>query len=65
MKRSISSHTAKAGYFEDFKVGARMRHARRTTISEGESHLLTKLVMNTRAARSRTSSSSASSPARW
>jgi itaconyl-CoA hydratase len=47
MKRSIASHTAKTGYFEDFEVGARMRHARRTTISEGESHLLTKLVMNT------------------
>jgi len=47
MKRSIASHTAETGYFEDFEVGARMRHARRTTISEGESHLLTKLVMNT------------------
>jgi acyl dehydratase len=47
MKRSIASLTAKTGYFEDFEVGARMRHARRTTISEGESHLLTKLVMNT------------------
>ena len=47
MKRSIASHTAKTGYFEDFEVGARMRHARRSTVSEGESHLLTKLVMNT------------------
>ncbi len=47
MKRSIASHTAKTGYFEDFEVGARMRHDRRATISEGESHLLTKLVMNT------------------
>jgi acyl dehydratase len=47
MKRSIASHTAETGYFEDFEVGARMRHARRTTIGEGESHLLTKLVMNT------------------
>jgi acyl dehydratase len=47
MKRSIASHTAKTGYFEDFEVGARMRHARRATVSEGESHLLTKLVMNT------------------
>jgi itaconyl-CoA hydratase len=47
MKRSIASHTAKTGYFEDFAVGDRMRHARRMTISEGESHLLTKLVMNT------------------
>jgi len=47
MKRSIASHTSKRGYFEDFEVGARMRHVRQTTISEGESHLLTKLVMNT------------------
>lgn len=47
MKRSIASHTSRNGYFEDFEVGARMRHARRTTISEGESHVLTKLMMNT------------------
>ena len=47
MKRTIASHTASTGYFEDFEVGARMRHARRMTVSEGESHLLTKLVINT------------------
>jgi len=47
MKRSIASHTSAHGYFEDFEVGARMRHARSTTVSEGESHVLTKLVMNT------------------
>ena len=47
MKRSIASHTARSGYFEDFEVGARMRHARSTTISEAESQMLTKLVMNT------------------
>jgi acyl dehydratase len=47
MKRSIASHTSQHGYFEDFAVGARMRHARSTTISEAESQLLTKLVMNT------------------
>jgi acyl dehydratase len=47
MKRSIASHTSTRGYFEDFEVGARMRHARSTTVSEGESHVLTKLVMNT------------------
>jgi acyl dehydratase len=47
MKRSIASHTAPHGYFEDFEVGARMRHARGTTISEAESQMLTKLVMNT------------------
>jgi acyl dehydratase len=47
MKRSIASRTSQRGYLEDFEVGARMRHARRTTISEGESHLLTKVMMNT------------------
>jgi acyl dehydratase len=47
MKRSIASHTAPHGYFEDFKVGDRMRHARGTTVAEAESQLLTKLVMNT------------------
>ena len=46
MKRSIASHTSQRGYFEDFEVGARMRHARSTTMSEGESHILTKLMMN-------------------
>jgi len=34
-------------WFEDFAVGARMRHARGTTIGEVEGQLLTKLVMNT------------------
>jgi acyl dehydratase len=47
MKRSIASQTSQHGYFEDFEVGARMRHARSTTISEAESQMLTKLVMNT------------------
>jgi acyl dehydratase len=47
MKRSLASRTSQRGYLEDFEVGARMRHARRTTISEGESHLLTKVMMNT------------------
>lgn len=47
MKRSIASHTSDSGYFEDFSVGLRMRHARQATISLGESHLLTKLVVNT------------------
>jgi itaconyl-CoA hydratase len=47
MNRSIASHTSQHGYFEDFEVGARMRHARSTTVSEAESQLLTKLVMNT------------------
>ena len=35
------------GYFEDFTVGQRMRHARGTTVGEVENQLLTKLVMNT------------------
>ncbi len=47
MAGPVSSLTASDNYFEDFEVGARMRHARRSTISEGESHVLTKLVMNT------------------
>jgi acyl dehydratase len=36
-----------ARYFEDFEVGARMRHARGTTIGEVENQMVTKLVMNT------------------
>jgi acyl dehydratase len=34
-------------YFEDFVVGARLRHARGTTVGEVENQLLTKLVLNT------------------
>jgi itaconyl-CoA hydratase len=34
-------------YFEDYRVGERMRHARGTTIGEVENQLVTKLVMNT------------------
>ena len=34
-------------YFEDFKVGRRIKHARGTTIDEVENQMLTKLVMNT------------------
>ena len=47
MKRPIASHTSSQGYFEDFAVGDRMRHARGTTISDVEGQLLCKLVMNT------------------
>jgi acyl dehydratase len=43
----ISSLTGARGYFEDFAVGMRMRHARGTTVSEVENQLVTKLVMNT------------------
>ncbi|MCG8423542.1 MAG: MaoC family dehydratase [Proteobacteria bacterium] len=43
----ISHLTGQVNYFEDFEVGAKMRHARGTTIGEVENQLLTKLVMNT------------------
>ena len=39
--------TGNANYFEDFEVGAKMKHDRGTTVGEVESQLLTKLVMNT------------------
>lgn len=35
------------GWFEDFEVGRRMRHARRSTIGEVEGSFLAKQVMNT------------------
>ena len=38
---------ALGGYFEDFPVGRRMRHARGATIGEVENNLISKLVMNT------------------
>ena len=41
------SSTSERGYFEDFEVGQKMRHARGTTIGEVENQLVTKLVMNT------------------
>ena len=41
------SLTSERGYFEDFTVGQKMRHARGTTIGEVENQLVTKLVMNT------------------
>ncbi len=39
--------TGAGGYFEDFEVGQKMRHARGTTIGEVENQMVTKLVMNT------------------
>lgn len=39
--------TRRTGYFEDFAVGDRLRHARGATIGEVENNLLTKQVMNT------------------
>ena len=47
MSSAASSHlTGSGGYFEDFEVGAKMRHARGTTVGEVENQLLSKLVMN-------------------
>lgn len=42
-----SALTGARGYFEDFEVGQRIRHARGTTIGEVENQMVTKLVMNT------------------
>jgi len=39
--------TGRDNYFEDFVVGAKLRHARGTTVGEVENQLLTKLVLNT------------------
>jgi acyl dehydratase len=47
LNQPLSSLTGTGGYFEDFEVGAKMRHARGSTVDEVESQLLTKLVMNT------------------
>ena len=41
------SLTGSSNYFEDFRVGDHMKHARGTTVGEVENQLLTKLVMNT------------------
>jgi len=43
----VSRLTGNGTYFEDFEIGAKMRHARGTTVGEVENQLLTKLVMNT------------------
>jgi len=42
---SISKLTGIGNYFEDFEVGAKLRHARGTTIGEIENQMLTKLVL--------------------
>ena len=44
---NVPSHPAAGRFFEDYRVGERMRHARGTTIGEVENQLVTKLVMNT------------------
>jgi acyl dehydratase len=46
MSAPISSLTGSGNYFEDFRVGAKMRHARGSTVDAAEAQLLTKLVMN-------------------
>lgn len=47
MSATIAQLTGRGTYFEDFVVGAKLRHARGTTVGEVENQLLTKLVMNT------------------
>ena len=47
MSASISKLTGAGNYFEDFEVGAKLRHARGTTVGEIENQMLTKLVLNT------------------
>ncbi len=47
MSGSVSKLTGVGNYFEDFEVGAKLRHARGTTIGEIENQMLTKLVLNT------------------
>ncbi len=44
---SSSAELAATGFFEDFAVGDRMRHARGKTITEADMSLMTLLVMNT------------------
>lgn len=46
-RSNIGRLTGSDTYFEDFEIGAKMRHARGTTVDEVENQLLTKLVMNT------------------
>jgi acyl dehydratase len=41
------SLTSTVGYFEDFEVGQRIRHARGATVGEVEGQFLAKQVMNT------------------
>jgi acyl dehydratase len=47
MTPKLSELTGKANYFEDFKVGDVIRHARGKTIEGLENVLITNLVMNT------------------
>ena len=47
MSAKVSTLTGSGNYFDDFEVGAKLRHARGTTIGEVENQMLTKLVLNT------------------
>lgn len=47
MTPRLSSLTGAGNYFEDFRVGDRLRHVRGKTVGEFENQVLTHLVMNT------------------
>jgi len=47
MSADGSTLTGSGNYFDDFEVGAKLRHARGTTVGEVENQMLTKLVLNT------------------
>lgn len=47
MSATVAKLTGAGNYFEDFEVGAKLKHARGTTVGEVENQLLTKLVLNT------------------
>lgn len=44
---NIAALTSADGYFEDFEVGALIRHARGKTVTEMDNVLITNMVMNT------------------
>src|ERR1051325_8197069 len=44
---TMASLTGSTGWFEDFAVGQRMRHARSATVTDVEGSFVAKLVMNT------------------
>jgi len=46
-RAAVAALVGERGYFEDFQVGQRMRHARGATIGEVENGFISKQVMNT------------------
>jgi acyl dehydratase len=46
-RAGVAALTSATGYFEDFAVGQRIRHARGATVGEVENGLISKQVMNT------------------